>query len=215
MAEKQALLAGDDQQCQDEEAVLAALKKLDLYEQDMQNFHTELRSLGEFLQRILNDNHQQQQQQQQEHDQSTAMSAKQAQLEREYETLVGLCQQRRRRLTDSGHFYQFVRQVDTLVPLLRQKEAVALSEDYGRDLDECKALIGQFDQFLRELSSLGERVASVQRTHDDLLRASHPFSASVRAAGADLQKLWHDVNEAATERHQLCSVPNKCSNSIK
>ncbi|KRX45019.1 Spectrin beta chain, non-erythrocytic 5 [Trichinella murrelli] len=203
MAEKQALLAGDDQQCQDEEAVLAALKKLDLYEQDMQNFHTELRSLGEFLQRILNDNHQQQQQQQQqEHDQSTAMSAKQAQLEREYETLVGLCQQRRRRLTDSGHFYQFVRQVDTLVPLLRQKEAVALSEDYGRDLDECKALIGQFDQFLRELSSLGERVASVQRTHDDLLRASHPFSASVRAAGADLQKLWHDVNEAATERHQ-------------
>ncbi|KRX45016.1 Spectrin beta chain, non-erythrocytic 5 [Trichinella murrelli] len=123
MAEKQALLAGDDQQCQDEEAVLAALKKLDL-------------------------------------------------------------------------------QVDTLVPLLRQKEAVALSEDYGRDLDECKALIGQFDQFLRELSSLGERVASVQRTHDDLLRASHPFSASVRAAGADLQKLWHDVNEAATERHQ-------------
>ncbi|OUC42104.1 spectrin repeat-containing domain protein, partial [Trichinella nativa] len=130
------------------------------------------------------------------------MSAKQAQIEREYETLVGLCQQRRRRLTDSGHFYQFVRQVDTLVPLLRQKEAVALSEDYGRDLDECKALIGQFDQFLRELSSLGERVASVQRTHDDLLRASHPFSASVRAAGADLQKLWHDVNEAATERHQ-------------
>ncbi|KRX16492.1 Spectrin beta chain, non-erythrocytic 5, partial [Trichinella nelsoni] len=123
MAEKQALLAGDDQQCQDDEAVLAALKKLDL-------------------------------------------------------------------------------QVDTLVPLLRQKEAVALSEDYGRDLDECKALIGQFDQFLRELSSLGERVASVQRTHDDLLRASHPFSASVRAAGADLQKLWHDVNEAATERHQ-------------
>ncbi|KRX16495.1 Spectrin beta chain, erythrocytic, partial [Trichinella nelsoni] len=202
MAEKQALLAGDDQQCQDDEAVLAALKKLDLYEQDMQNFHTELRSLGEFLQRILNENHQQQQQQQQEHDQSIAMSAKQAQLEREYETLVGLCQQRRRRLTDSGHFYQFVRQVDTLVPLLRQKEAVALSEDYGRDLDECKALIGQFDQFLRELSSLGERVASVQRTHDDLLRASHPFSASVRAAGADLQKLWHDVNEAATERHQ-------------
>ncbi len=37
---------------------------------------------------------------------------------------------------------------------------------------------------------------------EELLRAGHPFSASIKAKGSDLQQLWSEVNEAATERQQ-------------
>lgn len=63
-------------------------------------------------------------------------------------------------------------------------------------------MIAQFDAFLRELATAGERVAAVHRQQEELLRMEHPNSASIKAKGADLQKLWADVNEAATERQQ-------------
>lgn len=32
--------------------------------------------------------------------------------------------------------------------------------------------------------------------------SDHPYSASIRAKGEDLQRLWHAVNEDANERQQ-------------
>lgn len=36
---------------------------------------------------------------------------------------------------------------------------------------------------------------------EELLRSGHPFGASIRAKGTDLQQLWSLVNDAANERH--------------
>ncbi|CDW52048.1 protein sma d; protein sma c; protein sma b [Trichuris trichiura] len=188
---RQAVLSSEDVG-QDEEVVLGALKKLEQIEQDVANYKSELDRLSNSARAML-DRH---------HFDEVQIAAKQSQLERDYNSLMSFCQDRRQRLTDARRYYQYIRQADNLTSWLREKEAAAMSEDYGRDLEHCQVLITNFEQFLRELSAAGERVASVQRVQDDLLRSNHPFSASIKAKGADLQKLWCDVNEAATDRQQ-------------
>ncbi|KFD52473.1 hypothetical protein M513_06670 [Trichuris suis] len=188
---RQAVLSSEDVG-QDEEVVLGALKKLEQIEQDVLNYKSELDRLSNSARAML-DRH---------HFDEVQIAAKQSQLERDYNSLTSFCQDRRQRLTDARRYYQYIRQADNLTSWLREKEAAAMSEDYGRDLEHCQVLITNFEQFLRELSAAGERVASVQRVQDDLLRSNHPFSASIKAKGADMQKLWCDVNEAATDRQQ-------------
>lgn len=46
---------------------------------------------------------------------------------------------------------------------LREKQRSAEREDYGRDLEDCIALIEESDQMGRELSAAGERVAHIMR----------------------------------------------------
>jgi len=45
---------------------------------------------------------------------------------------------------------------------LRNKKQLADREDYGGDLEDCIALIENFNQVIRELAGAGERVSSIQ-----------------------------------------------------
>ncbi|VDL75035.1 unnamed protein product [Nippostrongylus brasiliensis] len=132
----------------------------------------------------------------------TRIAARQAKLETAYSELVKECNRRRTQLVDAGRYHKFVRQVDDLSDWLHDKEHLASSEDYGRDLEDCVQLTEKFETVVRELAAAGERVASVQRAQEELLRSGHPYAASIRAKGTDLQSLWTSVNEAATERQQ-------------
>ncbi|KAK6022938.1 spectrin repeat-containing domain protein, partial [Ostertagia ostertagi] len=138
----------------------------------------------------------------QDHQDANQIAARQAKLETAYSDLVNECNRRRTQLVDAGRYHRFVRQVDDLSDWLHEKEHLASSEDYGRDLEDCVQLTEKFETVVRELAAAGERVAGVQRTQEELLRSGHPYAASIRAKGTDLQSLWTSVNEAATERQQ-------------
>ncbi|KHJ95181.1 spectrin repeat-containing domain protein [Oesophagostomum dentatum] len=130
------------------------------------------------------------------------IAARQVKLETSYADLVKECNRRRTQLVDAGRYHRFVRQVDDLSDWLHDKEHLASSEDYGRDLEDCVQLTEKFETVVRELAGAGERVAAVQRAQEELLRSGHPYAASIRAKGTDLNTLWTRVNEAATERQQ-------------
>ncbi|VDO69394.1 unnamed protein product [Heligmosomoides polygyrus] len=138
----------------------------------------------------------------QDHQDANQIAARQVKLEAAYADLVKECNRRRTQLVDAGRYHRFVRQVDDLSDWLHDKEHLASSEDYGRDLEDCVQLTEKFETVVRELAAAGERVAVVQRAQEELLRSGHPYAASIRAKGTDLQSLWTKVNEAATERQQ-------------
>ncbi|ETN74189.1 hypothetical protein NECAME_13133 [Necator americanus] len=138
----------------------------------------------------------------QEHQNANQIAARQVKLETAYSDLVKECNRRRTQLVDAGRYHRFVRQVDDLSDWLHDKEHLASSEDYGRDLEDCVQLTEKFETVVRELAAAGERVAGVQRAQEELLRSGHPYAASIRAKGTDLHSLWTSVNEAATERQQ-------------
>ncbi|VDM96556.1 unnamed protein product [Thelazia callipaeda] len=130
------------------------------------------------------------------------LSSKQSRLEDLYKQLKDNCAKRRVQLIDSARYHSFVRQVDSLDQWLSEKLEVTKHENYGRDLADCQKLVAEFDQVVRELASAGERIAAVRKTQEELLRSCHPFGASIKAKGTDLQHLWSRVNEAANERQQ-------------
>ncbi|KAL6743755.1 hypothetical protein Aduo_016762 [Ancylostoma duodenale] len=138
----------------------------------------------------------------QDHQNANQIAARQVKLETAYADLVKECNRRRTQLVDAGKYHRFVRQVDDLSDWLHEKAHLASSEDYGRDLEDCVQLTEKFETVVRELAAAGERVANVQRSQEELLRSGHPYAASIRAKGTDLNSLWTSVNEAATERQQ-------------
>ncbi|MFH4980275.1 hypothetical protein AB6A40_006984 [Gnathostoma spinigerum] len=130
------------------------------------------------------------------------LTSKQMKLEQMYKELRDACSKRRIQLVDDIRYHSFVRQVDDLSQWLEEKAEIAKQDNYGRDLEDCQCLVGEFDQVMKQLTSAGERVAAVQRCQEELLRNGHPYSASIRAKGTDLQQLWVSVNETANERQQ-------------
>uniref|UniRef100_A0A914XIB6 Spectrin alpha chain n=1 Tax=Plectus sambesii TaxID=2011161 RepID=A0A914XIB6_9BILA len=176
----------------DQDAADSHLRKLTLLDTEVASYKTDIDRLRSVVDQMIH----------REHFDATQLTAKQGKLERDYADLRAHCTRRRTQLVDAGRYYGFIRQADDLIQWLKDKEQAAGVEDYGRDLEDCQKLIDQFDQVVRELASAGERVAAVQRVQEELLRASHPYSASIKAKGSDLQQLWSDVHEASTDRQQ-------------
>uniref|UniRef100_A0AC34R0H6 PH domain-containing protein n=1 Tax=Panagrolaimus sp. JU765 TaxID=591449 RepID=A0AC34R0H6_9BILA len=223
----------------------AHLRRLLILEEEIYKFEPEIKRLHQISENLVKTNH----------FDSTQLTTIQASMEELYQTLQIECKNRKTRLGDASRYYSFVRQVDDLTVWLREKQRLAMRDDYGRDLEECQALIEQFDQVHRELSSAGERVHAIgkiqeellrsknpfastmrddygrdleecqalieqfdqvhrelssagERVHaigkiqEELLRSKNPFASSIRALGGELQELWRQVNQSANEQQQ-------------
>uniref|UniRef100_F1KPH2 Spectrin beta chain n=1 Tax=Ascaris suum TaxID=6253 RepID=F1KPH2_ASCSU len=191
MRERLPLVANHDAG-KDQAAAESHLRRLTTLENDVNKFATEVERLRKATEAMLA----------REHFDATNLTSKQIKLEKLYKDLKEECAHRRVLLVDASRYHAFVRQIDDLARWLGEKFEHTKQENYGRDLEDCQKLVAEFDQVMRELTSAGERVAAVQRMQEELLRSGHPFGASIRAKGTDLQHLWSAVNEAATERQQ-------------
>ncbi|KAE9418301.1 hypothetical protein Angca_009245, partial [Angiostrongylus cantonensis] len=188
-------VAANQETGRDQNSAEGYLRRLTVLDKEVAKFRDELERL-----RVRCDSLQ-------DHQDANQIAARQAKLETAYAELVKECNRRRTQLVDAGRYHRFVRIVDDLSDWLHDKEHLASSEDYGRDLEDCVQLTEKFETVVRELAAAGERVAAVQRAQEELLRSGHPYAASIRAKGTDLQSLWTSVNEAATERqHALAGA---------
>uniref|UniRef100_A0A1I7X9F8 PH domain-containing protein n=1 Tax=Heterorhabditis bacteriophora TaxID=37862 RepID=A0A1I7X9F8_HETBA len=174
----------------DQSAAEGYLRRLTILDKEVAQFLNEVDRLKKRVESL------------QDHLDSNQIVARQLKLEGAYSDLVRECNRRRTQLVDAGRYHRYVRQVDDLSDWLHDKYKIASSEEYGRDLEDCVHLIDRFETVVRELAAAGERVAVVHRIQEELLRSGHPYAASIRAKGADLQRLWTTVNEVATERQQ-------------
>uniref|UniRef100_A0A7E4UVW3 Spectrin beta chain n=1 Tax=Panagrellus redivivus TaxID=6233 RepID=A0A7E4UVW3_PANRE len=170
----------------------AYLRRLMIVEEEIAKFSDEVSKLRRTSEKLVKNNH----------FDSTQLTATQAQLEDLFSRLESECRARKTRLADASRYYSFCRQVDDLLAWLKEKHRIALRDDYGRDLEDCKMLIEEFKQVHRELASAGERVHAIGKTQEELLRNQNPFGSSIRAAGTELSQLWRDVNEAANDQLQ-------------
>ncbi|CAJ0573578.1 unnamed protein product, partial [Mesorhabditis spiculigera] len=185
-------LTNSQDNSKDQAAAESQLRRLGLLEKEAIKFREEIDRLKATADRLVHDDH---------HD-TTQIAARQNRLEGSYAELIRAIGVRKTHLADSSRYHAYVRQADDLMDWLHEKERAAAADEYGRDLEECQRLIEEFDTVVRELAAAGERVASVNRTQEELLRTGHPFGASIRAKGDDLSRLWQGVNESANERQQ-------------
>ncbi|KAI6229996.1 Spectrin repeat-containing domain protein [Aphelenchoides fujianensis] len=168
----------------------AHLRRVAALEAELQKFEGEVHRLHDIAHAMIDKGH---------FDQTT-LTTRQANLEHLFEDLQIKWQRRRAQLLDASRYYNFVRQVNDLTTWLSEKERLALCDDYGADLEECRALIEEFELAIRELSASGERLHSVVNyaKREQLLREGHPYEASIYNAVREIEDLWRrDILEAA------------------
>ncbi|VDM44604.1 unnamed protein product [Toxocara canis] len=176
MRERLPLVANHDTG-KDQAAAESHLRRLTTLENDVNKFAAEVERLRKATEAMLA----------REHFDAANLTAKQIKLEKLYKDLKSECARRRVQLVDASRYHAFVRQTDDLAHWLGEKFELTKLENYGRDLEDCQKLVAEFDQAMRELTSAGER--------EELLRSGHPFGASIRAKGTDLQHLWSAVHK--------------------
>lgn len=93
----------------------------------------------------------------------------QAQLDEQLSGLQTLVASRRQRLEESIKLHQYLRDVEELSTWLEEKQQVAASDDYGKDLDHLLMLQKKFDDFRREVANNTSRYTTVNNTGRKLI----------------------------------------------
>ena len=109
----------------DEDSVQGLLKKLDALELDIDNFNNNIGELAALSSGLNEKNH----------FDSVNIKAKQGAIETKYRELQDLANQRRARLNDNKNLFTYMREADEVQVWISEKETVAASEDYGKDLE--------------------------------------------------------------------------------
>ena len=90
-------------------------------------------------------------------------------MEARFEGLSEKSAQRRQRLLDSNQLFNFYREADEVESWIAERESIAMSDDYGRDLEHVETLLKKFEDFTRDLVTSGERIASLTEQAQALL----------------------------------------------
>uniref|UniRef100_A0AC34F2Y3 SH3 domain-containing protein n=1 Tax=Panagrolaimus sp. ES5 TaxID=591445 RepID=A0AC34F2Y3_9BILA len=85
--------------------------------------------------------------------QPSSINARQNQIEDQYQKLLMLGEQRRRKLEESCKGYQLLREANDLAEWIRSREAVARQSEIGTDLEEVEVLQKKFDDFKGDLKA--------------------------------------------------------------
>lgn len=94
-------------------------------------------------------------------------------METRFEQLSEKSSSRRQRLLDSNQLFNFFREADEVESWIADKESIAMSDDYGRDIEHVETLLKKFEDFTRDLVTSGERIASLTTQAQTLLDEGH------------------------------------------
>ena len=99
----------------------------------------------------------------------------QAQLDEQLNGLQTLVSSRRQRLEESIKLHQYLRDVEELSTWLEEKQQVAASDDYGKELDHLLMLQKKFDDFRREVANNTSRYTTVNNFGRKLIAEGETF----------------------------------------
>lgn len=90
-------------------------------------------------------------------------------METRFQRLSDKASERQQRLLDSNQLFNFYREADEVESWIAERESIAMSDDYGRDLEQVETLLKKFEDFTRDLVTSGERIASLTAQAQALL----------------------------------------------
>lgn len=90
-------------------------------------------------------------------------------METRFQRLSDKASERHQRLLDSNQLFNFYREADEVESWIAERESIAMSDDYGRDLEHVETLLKKFEDFTRDLVTSGERIASLTAQAQALL----------------------------------------------
>ncbi|CAH1792768.1 unnamed protein product [Owenia fusiformis] len=176
----------------DEDSVQAHLKKLDALELDIDNYNNSVGELAALSRGLI----------ERGHFDSPNIEQKQASIETKYRELQSHAHTRRERLIENKQLFDYMREADDVAQWIREREAVAASEDYGKDLEHVEVLIQKFDDFIRDLNANEDRITNINNMAHSLTTERHSESRSIQRRCDEINKMWVELKELSLSRQE-------------
>lgn len=193
MGEQELYLMGDDR-AKDEQAANNAVKRHELLQKSVENYASEICSLGERSRAMLEANH----------PEAEAVAVKQARVDKMYAGLRDLCAERHLRLEEILKLYSLLREILDLEAWIADRIVLANSHELGADFEHCCLLRDRFAEFARETNDLGKvRVGGANEICDALIDQGHGEAAEIASWKDRVNEAWADLLELIDTRIQL------------
>uniref|UniRef100_A0A914P3Y4 SH3 domain-containing protein n=3 Tax=Panagrolaimus TaxID=55784 RepID=A0A914P3Y4_9BILA len=135
--------------------------------------------------------------------QPSSINARQNQIEDQYQKLLTLGEQRRRKLEESCKGYQLLREANDLAEWIRSREAVARQQEIGTDLEEVEVLQKKFDDFKGDLKANEVRLQEMNQIATALTAVGQTETAvRIRQQIEELNNRWKELEKQADVREQ-------------
>lgn len=193
MSEQELNMMGDERG-KDEASANAMLKKHETLEAAIADYSETVNELGDTANALVES----------EHPESEPVKKRQAQIEKLYEGLKDLAEERRGKLDETLKLYQLQGEIDDLEHWIAQKEVVAGSQDIGQDLAQVELLIEKFREFARDTTNTGtERVAATNAVCDQLIGTGHSDAATIAEWKDQINESWAVLLELIETRTKM------------
>uniref|UniRef100_A0A0R3VUZ9 PH domain-containing protein n=1 Tax=Taenia asiatica TaxID=60517 RepID=A0A0R3VUZ9_TAEAS len=193
MGEQELYLMGDEK-AKDEQGATNAMKKHELLQKTIENYASEIRSLGDRSRAMVES----------DHPESEVVAAKQSRVDKMYAGLHDLCLERRLRLEEILKLYSLLREILDLEAWIDERTVIASSHEMGADYEHCCLLRERFADFSKETNELGKhRVAAANELCDALIAQGHGEAAEIASWKDRVNEAWADLLELIETSIQL------------
>ncbi|KAM3918253.1 spectrin beta chain, non-erythrocytic 5 [Leptodactylus fuscus] len=194
MAERGIIIKSSDSG-KNEESTQALLRKLDTTIRDLEGFLPKINKLKDTGRSLESDN---------ENPESSIVIPKLQLVLGEYQSLLEKAELRRGQLQEQYQLFQYLKEADTIQAWLLSKKTTAESDDLGQDLEDIKVLEKDFENFVKEVETLGKsKVLSLNELASGLLKESHSQAEGIKKKTEEVHSTWEVVCRAIENRAKL------------
>ncbi|KAM9294405.1 spectrin beta chain, non-erythrocytic 5 [Gastrophryne carolinensis] len=184
-----------------EESAQAMLRKLDTTIRDLEGFSPKIEKLKDTGRNLQTDP---------DHPESSTVNPKLQYILEEYHSLLEKAEGRRSQLQEQYQLYQYVKEADLIEAWLISKKTIADSDDFGQDLEAIKILEKEFENFVKEIETLGKgKVLSLNELASGLLKESHSQSEGIKKKTAEVHSTWDALCRAIQRRAKIITTAHQ------
>ncbi|XP_065209601.1 spectrin alpha chain isoform X2 [Planococcus citri] len=130
-----------------------------------------------------------------------SISARQNQIEQQYEHLLALARERQNKLNETVKAYVLVREASELATWIKDKESHAQIQDVGEDLEQVEVMQKKFDDFQSDLRANEVRLAEMNEIALQLMSLGQTEAAlKIQTQMQDLNEKWTSLQTLSSER---------------
>lgn len=119
-----------------------------------------------------------------------------------WQRLIDTSTSKRQNLQDSQKREHYLRRADEVAAWISDREAVASSEELGKDLEHVEMLQKNFADFLKDLQANEASIGEVNKLAKKLLGERHPDTELIQSRQEAVNQSWADLRTLAKHREE-------------
>ncbi|XP_063295491.1 spectrin beta chain, non-erythrocytic 5 [Pelobates fuscus] len=184
-----------------EESTQALLRKLDTTIRDLEGFEPRINKLRDTGKTLQSDT---------DNPESATVIPKLQSVLEEYGSLLKRAGTRRGLLQEQHQLFQFQREAGLVETWLNSKKTTAESENFGQDLEDIKVLEKQFENFVKEVETLGQsKMLSLNELASNLMKTNHNVGNEIKTRTEEVNSTWDGLCHSIENRAKILATAHQ------